>query len=576
MTHRFESVWSALPISSVALLLAALLASPARAQVTERVSVDSSGTQGNMESMRPTPSADGLLVAFDSIATNLVSGDTNKLRDCFVRDRIGATTQRISVSSSGVQANGDSAVAVISADGTTVAFVSPASTLTSNDGVYADVFVRDLANGVTEVVSLSSTGAGGNGHSGYDINGLGGFVNWYAPSLSSDGRFVAFRSLATNLVTGDSNSACDVFVRDRATGVTERVSVDSSGLQATGRSDLASISADGSLVAFQSDASNLVAGDTNNRTDVFVHDRTTGVTERISVDSSGAEGNDTSGAPAISGDGRFVAFESLATNLVAGDTNGQVDVFVHDRSTGTTERVSVATSGAQADQDCLDPSTSSDGNLVAFGSLSALLVGGDQNGQADVFVHDRTTGITERVSVDSAGDEGDLGSLVPLISADGHTVAFYSLATNLVPGDTNNYYDAFVHDRCIAPASWSNYGAGFPGTLGIPPLTSRSNPLLGSNLTLDVGNSWGQTTVGLLFVGLQRANLPSSWGGDLLLVPSLTLLIAPPASGDSFSGVVPPQETNCGVAVDLQVVEVDPGAAHGVSFTPGLELLLGR
>src|SRR5437773_218323 len=164
-------------------------------------------------------------------------------------------------------------------------------------------------------------------------------------ALSADGRFVAFDSAATDLVAGDTNGATDVFVHDRQTGTTERVSVASDGTQGNNASSYPALSADGRFVAFDSDATNLVAGDTNGATDVFVHDRQTGATERVSVTSGGGtQGNGTSGGffsfPALSAAGRFVAFQSDATNLVAGDTNGATDVFVHDRQTRTTERAS--------------------------------------------------------------------------------------------------------------------------------------------------------------------------------------------------------------------------------------------
>ncbi|MBI4470036.1 MAG: PD40 domain-containing protein, partial [Acidobacteria bacterium] len=176
------------------------------------------------------------------------------------------------------------------------------------------------------------------------------------PSISADGRFVAFESEATNLVPGDGNSAHDVFVRDRLTGVTERVSVSSTGTEAIGDqyfySVSASISADGRFVAFDSSATNLVPGDGNNAHDVFVRDRLTGVTERVSVSSTGTEAigdpYDYSGSASISADGRFVAFESDATNLVPGDTNKARDIFVRDRLTGVTERVSVSSTGTEA------------------------------------------------------------------------------------------------------------------------------------------------------------------------------------------------------------------------------------
>jgi tricorn protease-like protein len=194
-----------------------------------------------------------------------------------------------------------------------------------------------------------------------------------------------------------------------------------------------------------------VADDTNGLADIFVHDRTTGATTRVSVvDSSGAQA--TGGAssnPSISSDGRFVAFESLATNLVADDTNGLADIFVHDRTTGATTRVSVVdSSGAQATGGASsNPSISPDGRFVAFESLATNLVTGDTNGLGDVFVHDRQTDRTTRVSVASGGAEGNNDSFAPSISSDGDFVAFESDATNLVAGDTNTRRDIFVRDQ---------------------------------------------------------------------------------------------------------------------------------
>jgi len=201
---------------------------------------------------------------------------------------------------------------------------------------------------------------------------------------------VAFRSGATNLVGGDTNAANDIFVHDRATGATTRVSVDSAGVEANGYSNTLSISADGRHVAFQSNASNLVASDTNARPDIFVHDRSTGVTERVSVDSAGVEAGSNSYNPSISADGRYVAFTSWASNLVASDTNGTYDVFVHDRTTGATTRASVDETGlVEGNGWSKNPSISADGRFVAFGSLSSNLVTRDLNRTDDIFVHDR-------------------------------------------------------------------------------------------------------------------------------------------------------------------------------------------
>jgi Tol biopolymer transport system component len=538
----------------------------ASAQETTRVSVDSAGGEGDHDSTYTFIAANGRIVAFTSDATNLVAADTNGAGDVFVHDRTTGTTERVSVDSSGVEANGFNYVTSISADGRIVAFTSDATNLVALDLNHVfDCFLHDRTTGSTERVSVGASGQEGNGSSGW-------------ASLSANGGSVAFTSLAANLVTGDVNFAWDVFVRDRIGGTTRRMSVDSSGAEGNGASLLAALSADGNVVAFESSASNLVASDNNGMRDLFVHDRTTGVTERVSVDSSGAEGDDDSGyfAPSLSADGRIVAFVSTATNLVANDTNGFLDVFVHDRTTGITERVSVDSSGAEGDDDSSYPVLSADGRLVAFQSGATNLVANDTNATTDIFVHDRATGVTERVSVDSAGAEEDSYSGGPSLTPDGTLVAFYSTASNLVANDSNGSTDVFVHELCWTSASWSNYGAGFPGTNGIPALTAQQNPAFGATLTIDLANSYAKPTTGLLFVGFQRASLHSSFGGDLLLVPALTLFVTFSYGGDSFTGTIPNDYPLCGVAIDLQAIEADPGAARGVSFTPGLELILGR
>ncbi|MCJ2032830.1 Hint domain-containing protein [Methylobacterium sp. J-068] len=267
------------------------------------------------------------------------------------------------------------------------------------------------------------------------------------PSISADGRYVAFTSNATNLVAGDTNGTSDIFVRDLTAGTTTRVSVASDGTQGSSSSTAAAISADGTHVVFQSNAGNLVAGDTNNASDIFVRNLTAGTTTRVSVASDGTQAAGASTTASISADGTRVAFQSNAANLVSGDTNGTTDIFVRDLTASTTTRVSVANDGSQATSSSSTAVISGDGTHVAFASAASNLVSGDTNGTTDVFVRDLTASTTTRVSVASDGSQTSTGSsIAPSISADGTRVTFSSTATNLVAGDTNGTTDVFVRD----------------------------------------------------------------------------------------------------------------------------------
>jgi Tol biopolymer transport system component len=207
------------------------------------------------------------------------------------------------------------------------------------------------------------------------------------------------------------------------------------------------ISADGRFVAFQSGASNLVSGDANGKFDIFVHDRQTGKIKIISRNSAVKPGNDHSYEPAISADGRYVAFRSLASNLVPGDANGKADIFVHDRQTGRTSIISRNSNGKPSNGPSSLPANSAGGRYVAFESDASNLVPSDANGKADGFVHDRKTGKTSIISVNSDGIQANIGGcIVPAISNDGRYVAFESESDNLVPGDDNGMTDVFVHD----------------------------------------------------------------------------------------------------------------------------------
>lgn len=295
-----------------------------------------------------------------------------------------------------------------------------------------------LASGAElELVSVSSAGIQGNALS-------------ESSRIAADGRYVVFASLADNLVINDLNNLGDIFVHDRTEGTTERVSVNNQGEEADGPSFKPAISDDGRYVAFVSKASNLIEGDTNAKEDVFVRDRLLGETRRVSVSSTGSQGNQEGYATTdISGDGRYVVFYTASTNLVADDTNGHGDVFIHDLITGSTERVSVDSNGNQAVGGLSTGSSiSSDGRYVVFGSNATNLVSNDTNDVHDIFLHDMVTGSTERVSVDSNGNQTSMASSSARmsISGDGRYVAFDSCANDLVAGD-NNWRDVFVRDR---------------------------------------------------------------------------------------------------------------------------------
>ncbi len=347
--------------------------------------------------------------------------------------------ERVSQNAAGTGGEGRSDAPAVSADGRFVAFFSDAPNLVSGDtNQRRDVFVRDMLLDTIERVSVGFDGSQANGASQF---------SGFAPAIDADGRFVSFSSNASNLVPNDTNEREDVFVFDRQTRTTERISIGSAG-EANGSSVSTDISADGRFVVFQSAASNLVEGDTNGAADIFLFDRETRELRRVSVASDGAQGNRFSITPAISADGAVVAFASEATNLVEGDTNDARDIFVFDVGSGVTARVSVSSSGAQANRINFLPDLNGNGQLVAFKSEADTLVPDDTNGVPDVFVHDRATGQTERVSVDSFGNQAIGGlSSGPSISGEGRYVAFASFASNLVLDDGNGFSDLFVFDR---------------------------------------------------------------------------------------------------------------------------------
>jgi Tol biopolymer transport system component len=332
----------------------------------------------------------------------------------------------------------------MSSRGRHVAFQSYSSNL-SGGGVQARVFVRDMRSTSTRLVSVSVNGATPDGAS-------------VSPSISSNGRVVAFASRATNLMLDDTNGVWDVFVRDMATTSVVPVSVSTDGALGNGDSSSPVLCANGTRVAFISSASNLVTGDGAGFDDVFVRDLAAGTTVRLTRGIGGGEANGHSSAPSINADGSKVAFVSRASNLVVGDTNGATDVFVVDVATLDVSRVSVRGANTQANLGSYAPSISGNGRKVAFESLATNLVSKDTNGARDVFVRDLGARSTVRASVSSRGVQGNAEAREPSLSHTGTKVAFSSPASNLVGRDTNGCSDVFVRNLSARTTARLNTG----------------------------------------------------------------------------------------------------------------------
>ncbi len=404
------------------------------------------GVDPNGPSGQPSISANSRYLAFASQASNLgpVIGHLH-VANIYRFDFRTGLAALISNAPSGASGNGASSTPSISGDGQEVAFVSQASNLVGGTPRHiSEIFVR-AGTGRVRLVSIGFGGVQPDGDS-------------TQPALSADGRFLAFTSTADNLIAGDDNAASDVFLADLRTGTVQRVSVSSGGAQAHGDSYNPSISADGSLVSFTSAANDLVGGDHNRVPDVFTHDRIHGITRRVSVSSRGREQNAAVPAPFtqisdLSADGRYVVFDSDATNLVSGDTNGHTDVFRRDLATGRTSRVSTSSLQQQGNNDSFAPATSADGRVTVFESFADNLASPWAPNE-NVFAADQVTGTVLSADVgpqgQARGPELDPELLQrPAVSADGQLLAFTSGANNLVPNDYNGTDDLFV--RLISP-----------------------------------------------------------------------------------------------------------------------------
>ena len=386
-------------------------------------------------SHRPSLTANGRYVAYLSMAENLVvPSPAGGHQQAYVFDKKKKKVKLVSISSTGFAGDGDTSAVAISAKGRYVTFASDASNLVAGDtNGTTDVFVRDLKKGVTTRVSVGS----------------GGFQSSLPsldPTISMNGRYVVFESWNA-FVQDDGNGSLDVYLHDRKKNLTTRVSKAMFGQEPDGHSGYARISADGNHVAFGSHATNLVLGDDNSASDVFVYHRKHDSIELVSPNLEGSSANGASMRPAISKSGRWIAFSSDASDLVGGDSNGARDIFVRDLKKDQTERVSVNTQGVQANGMCYRPAISPKGRVIAFWGPSSSFFPEDINGESDVFLFDRKTKELTLASASTTGASGNGKSAEPAVSIKGKYVAFSSRATDLIEGDSNNAEDLFLRKK---------------------------------------------------------------------------------------------------------------------------------
>jgi len=417
-----------------------------------------------------------------------------------------------SIGIAGAAGNGDAgeevSVRAISADGRYVVFHSWADNLVAGDlNGFVDVFRHDRVTGTTVRLSVSDIGGDASGES----------MN---PSISADGRYVAFASTAADVVSGDGNSTWDVFVRDMDLGVTVRVSVSSIGGDPDGESNRPSISADGSLVVFSSTATNLVPGFATTIVDIYLRDLVAGETTLVSIAHDGGSSEANSWRPKISPDGGTASFASGASNLVQGD-GGAVDVFLRNLTLGQTIRISVNTAGGDPNDRSGPVSLSHDGRVAAFWSRASDLVPDDTNGQDDIFVWDADVGVLERVNVADDGSQAmGGGSWNTAVSGDGRYVVFMSDAENLVPEDGNGWGDIFAYDRqteTVELLSFSRAGDQGEGFSRLPSITPDGSRVVFESAAgnFDIGDDNGLLDIYVAH-GPARLFVDGFESGDLL------------------------------------------------------------
>lgn len=407
---------------------------------TQRLSIGIEESNGDSFATPTAVSANGRWTVFTSDAFNLVANDLNTTFDVFLKDNWLGEIRRLSVNADGIEGNASSSMASISADGRYIAFSSHASNLAPTDpDKNADIFLVDRLTNTLSHVTQTIDGTPSNGD---DFN----------PVLSADGRYLAFQSSSSNLITGDNNTAVDIFSYDRTTQTIQRISVGNGGEEANGNSTYPSISADGQQISFASLANNLVANDANNASDIFLHNRQTQQTQLISQAINGLPANQGSFRPAISGNGQLVVFESLADDLVTADANGMMDIFLRDVNQTQTQRLTFNANGEESNRPAFFPNISANGQVVTFESNASNLLPNKTNGGLNIFhLHRRG----QQLQQANLATDDQLGNFAPFavgtaLSQDGCSTVFSSPATNLVAGDNNNHFDIFIHTKTVA------------------------------------------------------------------------------------------------------------------------------
>ena len=388
-----------------------------------------SGAIGNYISAGAAVSANGRFIAFSSFSRYLIPNDSNGREDVFVLDRATCALERVSVTSEGWESFANCGDPSISGDGVYVAFDSHAALAPGDNNGWSDIYVHNRNDRTTRRASLALAGAPNSSS--------------FGASISGDGQRVAYYSTASNLTPGDTNGALDVFLHDLTSNATLLVSVGMGGVPANAGSRYPCISPDGRFVAFVSEASNLTPDADLPGGDIFLRDVDVGTTIKVSKTLSGAPAGGSSTFPAVSADGRFVVYQSTSSVLAPDNPAGRWNVFLFDRETGATERISVDTNGGPANGDSEEPRISADGRYIVFQSAARDLVDDDASSWQDVFLHDRELDTMTLVSVDSTGVQANARSGGPDVSSDGRVIAFSSLASSLYPQDYNNVNDVY-------------------------------------------------------------------------------------------------------------------------------------